>query len=153
METQTLTDHDQIVEAFFDKLRSFPLPKGIELELPPKCAREAPARYVEYVPGEKLVGEIVVPLQYANPLGQLQGGFLSALFDNLMAPLCYAAAGPTTSIDIATSFVRPIAVGESILIDVRIRRLGRRAVHMTAEAFDKEGQLVATSTSNLIPMG
>jgi uncharacterized protein (TIGR00369 family) len=153
MDTQVLTDHDAIVDAFFTKLRSFPLPPGIELELPPKCAREAETRYVEYIPGEKLVGEIVVPERYANPLGQLQGGFLSAMFDNLMAPLCYSAAGPTTSIDISTSFVRPIMVGEKLLIDTRIRRVGRRAVHITAEAFNNDGQLVATSASNLIPMG
>ncbi|MBA3773944.1 MAG: PaaI family thioesterase [Ramlibacter sp.] len=152
MDTRTFTDHDEIVAAFFAKLRSFPLPKGVELELPPRCAREAEARYVEYVPGEKLVGEIVVPERYANPLGQVQGGFLCAMFDNLMAPLCYAAAGPTTSIDISTSFVRPVTVGEKISIDARIRRVGRRAVHMTAEAFNKDGQLVATSTSNLIQM-
>ncbi|OGB22451.1 MAG: hypothetical protein A3I66_04070 [Burkholderiales bacterium RIFCSPLOWO2_02_FULL_57_36] len=153
MDAKSFNDHDAIVEAFSAKLRAFPLPKGVELELPPKCAREVETRYVEYVPGEKLVGEVVVPERYANPLGQLQGGFLSAIFDNLMAPLCYAAAGPTTSIDIATSFVRPILVGETISIDARVRRIGRRAVHLTADAFNKDGQLVATSTSNLMQLG
>jgi uncharacterized protein (TIGR00369 family) len=144
------TDHDEIVAAFYEQLRSFPLPDGVELELPPPSAREVDTRYLEYVPGERLRGEMEIPQRYANPLGDMQGGFLSALFDNLMAPLCYAAVGPTTSIDITTNFVRSVRVGDTICIDARIRRTGRRAMHVTAEAVNAEEKLVATSTSNLV---
>lgn len=147
-----LTDHDEIIRAFHEKLRSIPLPEGTQLEIPPKCSREVETRWVEYLPGERLRAEFVIPDKYSNALGYIQGGFLCALFDNVIGPLSYAAAGPTTSIDLTTNFLRHVTAGETIAVEARIRRAGRRAIHITAEATNREGKLVATSISNIIPL-
>jgi uncharacterized protein (TIGR00369 family) len=147
---EVIKGHDQILQCTIEILRALPVPPGVELELPPKCAREIASNFLEYRPGDSLIAEITVPQRYANAVGLLQGGFLAAMFDDLMGPLSYLTAkGPTTTLELSTNFLRPVMVGEKIVLVAKVRKAGRSAIHITAEATNSDGKLVATSSTNI----
>jgi uncharacterized protein (TIGR00369 family) len=145
-----VTGHDEVLKAFYADLQALHFPIG-SLELPPKAARELQMRWLGYISKEVLRAEFTVPERYANPAGVVQGGFLCAVFDNVMGPLSLVASGGiTTTIDLATTFLRPARPGETITFEARVKRTGRTLVHIIADATNGKGELVATAVSNIL---
>lgn len=89
--------------------------------------------------------------EFANPAGYVQGGFLSAMLDDTMGMLAAVKmkgrAMPST-IDLHTTFVRPVRVGE-IEVAARIRNVGRQIIFADAVLFDKRGKEAARSLASL----
>lgn len=87
-------------------------------------------------------------------MGILQGGFIAAMFDDLMAPLSYLTAkNPTTSMDLTTHFLRPVFVGERVTLTATVQKAGRTAIYLAAEAHNEKNKLVATAVSTLQVVG
>ena len=68
-------------------------------------------KIMEYVAKESLTIAFPILEEYLNPDGRMQGGFITAAFDNTFGALCFYEvkdlALPAT-IDISTSYQRPI---------------------------------------------
>jgi len=142
--------HEQILEHTIELFRGFPIPPGVELQLPPPSSTTLDIRYEEYVPARSLKATVVVSERFANAVGLLQGGFLSAMFDNLIGPLSYLTArGPTTSLELSTHFLRSVFPGSKLTLDAVVRRAGRTAIYIAAEAHNEDGKLVATAMSTV----
>ena len=147
--------HDQILEQTIALIRSLPIPDGVELQMPPPCTQALDIQFEEYVPARSLKASVVVPQQYTNAMHLLQGGFLAAMFDDLIGPLSYlTAGGPTTTLELSTQFMRPVFNGAKLELKAEVRKPGRNAIFIAAEARNEEGKLVATATSTVqvIPM-
>lgn len=147
--------HEQILEQTIELIRSFPIPPGIDLEMPPPSTKSLDIQFEEYVPARSLRATVVVPKQYANAVGLLQGGFLAAMFDDLIGPLSYLTArGPTTTLELTTHFLRPVFCGGRLRLDAMVRKPGRTAIYIAAEAHNEDDKLVATamSTVQVLPM-
>jgi acyl-coenzyme A thioesterase PaaI-like protein len=52
----------------------------------PNCFRFMQGRVVEYLPQERLTVAFPVLDEYLNPAGSMQGGFITAAFDNVFGP-------------------------------------------------------------------
>lgn len=142
--------HEQILEHTIELFRSFPIPPGVNLQLPPPSSTTLDIRYEEYVPARSLKATVVVSEKFANAVGLLQGGFLSAMFDNLIGPLSYLTArGPTTSLELTTHFMRAVFPGSRLTLDAVVRRPGRTAIYIAAEAHNEDNKLVATAMSTV----
>ena len=142
--------HEQILEQTIDLFRSFPIPPGVELEMPPPSTKSLGIRFEEYVPARSLRASVVVPGSYANAVGLLQGGFLAAMFDDLIGPLSYlTAGGPTTSLDLTTQFMRPAFTGSKLTLTAEVRKPGRTTIFIAAEARNEDDKLVATAVSTV----
>ena len=151
----TVRGHEKILEHTIELFRSFPIPPGIDLALPPPSTTALDMRFDEYVPARSLTATVVVSAKYANAVGLLQGGFLAAMFDDLIGPLSYLTArAPTTSLDLTTHFLRPVFPGGRLRLSAAVRKAGRRAVYVAAEAQNEDDKLVATamSTVQVLPM-
>ncbi|MFI9503591.1 PaaI family thioesterase [Nocardia sp. NPDC052566] len=151
----TIHGHEEILKQTIELFRSFPAPPGINLELPPPSSKTLDIQFEEYVPGKSLTATLMVPKHFGNAVGLLQGGFIAALFDDLMGPLSYLIArSPTTSMELTTHFLRPVFVGEQLKMTATVRKAGRTAVYLAAEAYNGGGKLVATamSTIQVIPL-
>lgn len=124
---------------------------GEQLPSEPPCYGSMQARLLEY-DACKVTVAIPVLENYLNPAGSMQGGFITAAFDNVFGPLCLFATGTpnTTTLDIYTTYHRPIFLGDSLIITATIKAQGGTAIHMTAEAFNQEGKLIASAISNYI---
>ncbi len=85
-----------------------------------------------------------------NRVGNLHGGMICTAFDLTIAALARFFEGqnfaPTISLDV--KYIRPISVGETILVTAKAISVGRRITQLTGEAYNKEsGKLIATAAS------
>ncbi|MDD8018193.1 MAG: PaaI family thioesterase [Bacteroidota bacterium] len=122
-------------------------------QLPPNCSLFMKGEYVDYE--SRVMLKIAFPVEnnYLNPMLVMQGGFITAAFDNVFGPLSYLAARtPCTTLDLHTNYIRPITVGDILIITARVISRGQSALHLSAEALNSKGKLIATCTSNMIPL-
>ncbi len=87
--------------------------------------------------------------EFLNPIGVIQGGFLTAMLDEALggavtATLPANAFAPT--IELKVSFIRPAYVGP-LRAEARIVHRGMSLVFLQGELLTLEGQLIATATA------
>lgn len=84
--------------------------------------------------------------EYANPGGAVMGGVVTAFLDDCMGPLVVAAAGgerfPVT-LDLHTTYFKPVPIGPRALVEARIDRLGGSAVFTSAQIAADGGDVLA----------
>ena len=89
----------------------------------------------------------------ANPMKQVQGGYLCAMLDECMSVACMVASKMTAvapTSEMKTSFFRPAMPGELKGIG-RVVRWGRTLAFTEGELFDADGRLVAKATGTAVP--
>ncbi|KGM94571.1 thioesterase [Clostridium novyi A str. 4552] len=116
------------------------------------CVSIMEPKIVEYKEGESLTLSFPVLEKYLNPLKCMQGGFITAAFDNTFGIFFIMESGgeALTTIDISTSYQRPIFLGDDLIITVYIKKMGNTIVHMYGEAYNKENKLIATGNTNIM---
>ncbi|MFI4934700.1 MAG: PaaI family thioesterase [Caulobacterales bacterium] len=89
----------------------------------------------------------------ANPMKQVQGGYLCAMLDECMSVACMVASKMTAvapTAEMKTSFYRPAMPG--VLKGIgRVTRWGRTIAFTEGELYDAEGRLVAKATGTAVP--
>jgi uncharacterized protein (TIGR00369 family) len=89
----------------------------------------------------------------ANPMKQIQGGYLCAMLDECMSVACMVASGMTAvapTLEMKTSFLRPAMPGPLKGIG-RVIRWGRNVAFTEGELYDGEGRLLAKATGTAVP--
>jgi len=86
----------------------------------------------------------------ANRAGMLHGGAICAAFDLTIAAVArfFSASDfiPTVSIDV--KFIRPVKIGDRLIVTAKAVAPGRRITQLTAEAVSEStGKLAATAAS------
>lgn len=109
--------------------------------------------YVGYESRTMLSIAFPVLEEYLNPMNAMQGGIITAAFDNVFGPLSYLAARtPCTTLDLHTNYIRSIVAGDTLTVTANIVSRGLSAMHLSGEAVNGKGKLIATCTSHMIPM-
>jgi uncharacterized protein (TIGR00369 family) len=85
--------------------------------------------------------------RFLNPIGSIQGGFLSAMLDDTLGPALVATLGsgqfaPTT--DLHVQFLRPAHPGR-LVGRGRVLRRGKQIAFMSGELVDESGAVIATA--------
>jgi uncharacterized protein (TIGR00369 family) len=85
----------------------------------------------------------------SNPGGVVHGGMVATLFDVAIGCVTYFAAGEklTPTMSLQVSFVRPMAIGKRVYVQVSLTSCGRTSGHATAKAW-QEGEpdrIIATA--------
>ncbi|HUZ12713.1 MAG TPA: PaaI family thioesterase [Caulobacteraceae bacterium] len=89
----------------------------------------------------------------ANPMKQVQGGYLCAMLDECMSVACMVASKMTAvapTAEMKTSFFRPALPGTLKGVG-RVVRWGRTLAFTEGELYDGEGRLVAKATGTAVP--
>ncbi len=125
------------------------------LSLPPPSFEEANAEIIEYTEGESIVVKIPLYEKYNNTVGVILGGYLPMFFDLTFGPLAYLVAKkPATSLDINTTFIRPIkSLDGFVTIKSSVVNMSSSYLLLDARAFVSEDKLVAMATSRLRILG
>ncbi len=92
-------------------------------------------------------------LEFCNPAGQVQGGFLMAMLDETMSVAAVVASGMSAfvpTLEMKTSFFRPATPGPLKVIG-RVAKWGRQICFLEGELYDPEGRLLAKATSTGMP--
>lgn len=96
-------------------------------------------------------------LEFCNPAGHVQGGFLAAMLDDTMGPAVLVktdGAYFTPTIDLNVSFLAPARPGR-LIGEGKILQLGKTIAFLEGSLFDHEERLVAraTASARLVPAG
>jgi uncharacterized protein (TIGR00369 family) len=89
----------------------------------------------------------------ANPMKQVQGGYLCAMLDECMSVACMVASGMTCvapTAEMKTSFFRPAMPGALKGVG-RVVRWGKTLAFTEGELYDEAGRLVAKATGTAVP--
>ncbi len=92
--------------------------------------------------------------EFCNPMGQIQGGFLTAMLDECMAVAGVVASGVSASIaslEIKTSYMRPAMPGRLRGVG-RVAKWGRSVAFLEGELYGEDGKLVARASSTAMPI-
>ena len=90
---------------------------------------------------------------FCNPMGQVQGGFVTAMLDECMSVAGLVASQFTCvmpTLEMKTSFLRPAMPGPLRGIG-RVRKWGRTIAFTEGELYDAGGKLIATATGTAMP--
>jgi uncharacterized protein (TIGR00369 family) len=121
------------------------------VKVPPPCFVASGAEIVAHEPGKSLTVAFPVREEQANPVGFLQGGYVCAMFDNVFGPLAFATTHkPCLSVDINVNFVRGLKPGETATVRAEFLSKTKKLLQLRAEAFNEQGKLAATATSNMM---
>jgi uncharacterized protein (TIGR00369 family) len=89
----------------------------------------------------------------ANPMKQVQGGYLCAMLDECMSVACMVASGMTAvalTAEMKTTFFRPAMPGP-LRGAGRVVRWGRTLAFTEGELYDAEDRLLAKATGTAVP--
>ncbi len=120
-----------------------------ELPLPP-AAETLGWQFMDYDEGS---GEMHIAYAaetaLTNPLGNIQGGILSAMLDDCMGPAIYATLPPNkiaVTVESRTLFIHPASPGR-ILGTGKIDHIKGNLCFTSGKLWDTNGQLLATATA------
>ena len=120
-------------------------------EYPPQCDRTLQIEVTDAHDGMAR-GIWKVDERFMNGIGVAMGGFVSSAADIMMA---YAIATKLsgeqsfTSIDLHTTFHRPVLMGE-VTVVARVERMGRKVVYVLADIFQNEKKAASIVSSVMI---
>ncbi|MEN6350911.1 MAG: PaaI family thioesterase [Syntrophomonas sp.] len=123
-----------------------------KLETPlPNCVEIMKREFVEYVVGECVTCNYPVFEMYSNPRKAMQGGFISAAFDNTFGLLVYLITGQIemASLDLCINYHCPIYENDVLTVTTHIKSRGKRIIHQVGDAYDSKRQLIASGTSSI----
>lgn len=107
--------------------------------------------FVEYIPEEMFEIQFPVFDWYLNPFNGMQGGFISAAFDNAFGLLnIMVTKKDAVTLDLNTSYHKPIYKDDNLTVKVYMKYKGNTIVNMYAEAFNNDNQLIATANSKMM---
>jgi uncharacterized protein (TIGR00369 family) len=89
--------------------------------------------------------------EFANPTGFIQGGFLSAMLDDVMGMMAMLKVAPknfASTIDLHIHYLRPVRVG-NIEVQAQITNKGPSVLFAQADLYDCRGKVSAKATSAL----
>jgi uncharacterized protein (TIGR00369 family) len=146
--------HEQVLESMKEMAVAFAT-QGITLHLPPPSGIALGTHYTALDMGKSLTAQFQYNHAFTNPIGTIQGGFISAAFDDVCGPLAYMAAKkPVITIEMSTSFMRPFSAADApIKIKADIVSQSRSLLVVKAEARSQNGKLLATFTSHGLVAG
>lgn len=87
--------------------------------------------------------------EFLNPMGNIQGGFLSAMLDDTLGPALVATLPPdhfAPTIELKVNFIRPAKPG--VLIGTaRVVSKGGTIAFLAGELSTEQGELIATASA------
>ncbi|MDD2619515.1 MAG: PaaI family thioesterase [Syntrophomonadaceae bacterium] len=120
--------------------------------VPPNCVKTMESEFVEYLVGKSITYDYPALEIFSNPRKAMQGGFIAAAFDNTFGSLTFLLTGKMemATIDLSVSYHKPIFENDILRTTAILQSKGKTIVSLRGEAFDRNNNLIATSTTNII---
>ena len=87
--------------------------------------------------------------EFANPIGNVQGGILASMLDETMGPVSLTRLAPAEfapTVEFKVGFVRAVPIGP-VIGTARVVNAGRSLLFLEGDLHDERGRLVATATA------
>lgn len=83
-----------------------------------------------------------------NPHDVLHGGMICTFFDCTFGCLtAYLTGESITTIQLSTSYLKPVQIGETALVTVKASSIGKTIIHLTGELWCKESGILASTAT------
>ena len=95
---------------------------------------------------EKFIFEVTFPSETLNPFGFVQGGMITSALDevtSITVNLITEDKKLPNSIDLHTSFHRPVKLGK-VIIETKIIKIGKNVVSIEGKLFNSENKIAAS---------
>ena len=116
---------------------------------PPPVSQTLGSKLLSIDPkAERVEVEFLARPEFLNVHGMVQGGMLSAMFDDAMAAAVTSSGGRfmAPTLELKTAFMRPAHQGP-LFVEGRVVHRGRSIAFLEAQMRDKEGNLIATASA------
>jgi uncharacterized protein (TIGR00369 family) len=95
---------------------------------------------------QSLTATFPVKARYQNPMGNMQGGMITAAIDNTIGPLSMMVAAPNVTKSIEVQFRRPVTpTVEAITVEAKLESSSKRELIFVASVFDDQQKILATA--------
>ncbi|MEZ5047542.1 MAG: PaaI family thioesterase [Chitinophagaceae bacterium] len=86
-----------------------------------------------------------------NPNGMLHGGMSAMVCDELLGLAFYSLGFETnyTTLNLAVDFLRGIALHETIQVEAKVLRAGKRIANVECYIYNEKGEIAVHATTNL----
>ncbi|MDR1160464.1 MAG: PaaI family thioesterase [Syntrophomonadaceae bacterium] len=115
----------------------------------PPCVKALGSEIIAMPDDSQLTISCLVKPDFCNPYGSMQGGFITAVFDNAFGVLSILSLKRySTTLSLNTVFHRPIFPGDVLTIEAKILSQRRDIIYMQALAYNKERKHIASADTN-----
>ena len=129
-------------------------PASPKPRVPPNCDLTLAMTCVDKSTPGVTVWKMVAGEHMANPVGVVQGGFVSAFADSAMSTATITnlqgRKAYTANMELKISFLRGAPVGQTLICTARVIGGGKRVNFVEAEVTDSSGQLIAKASSTYL---
>jgi uncharacterized protein (TIGR00369 family) len=129
-------------------------PADRRVQVPPNCDLTLGMVCVDKSEPGRTVWRMVADERFANPVGLVQGGFLSAFADSAMGAASVTWARQrkvfSANAELKISFLKPVPAGTSLTCTAWVLNGGARAAFVEAEVTDGDGRMVAKASSTYL---
>jgi uncharacterized protein (TIGR00369 family) len=126
-------------------------PTDKRVQVPPNCDLTLGMVCVDKSEPGRSVWRMKADERFGNPVGIIQGGFLSAFADSAMGAASVTFARDrkvfSANAEMKVSFLKAVPVGAELTCTAYVISGGRRAAFVEAEVVDGDGRLVAKASS------
>ncbi len=121
-------------------------------KFPPNISKIVQGRLMELREGTSLTMRYEVKSDYDNPIHRTFGGVYALFFDATFGPFSTIITGSmTTSLDLNITFIRSLSVADEYVdIEARVVSLSKSFLVLTGQAYNKNGDVVATCQSRMM---
>ena len=102
---------------------------------------------------DEIIGEFIPKKEHEGAKGILHGGFISALFDEVMIHLAHTVISPgqdTPTASLAIRFYKPVPTGKKIILEAANIKKHSRLIQAQASIKFEDGTLVARAEGKFI---
>ena len=126
----------------------------VEREKIPLCSQTLNSRIVAADPVQDVLKmEFRPDKKMCNANGVVQGGFVSAMLDDMFGPLSVFATWPgytMSSLELKTSYLAAVKPDTLVLGEAWVVKMGRSVCFMEAKLTDENGKLLATASTSCL---
>lgn len=101
--------------------------------------------YITELDSGKAVMEIVVSEKHLNPLEVAHGGVLFSLMDSAMGIAAKTLGKDAVTLEMNINYIKSVKVGDKINAFAKIVHLGKSTAVAVCDAYNQDGQLVASA--------
>jgi uncharacterized protein (TIGR00369 family) len=124
------------------------------VQVPPNCDLTLGMVCIDKSQPGRTVWQMLADERFANPVGIIQGGFLSAFADSAMGAASVTWASDrkvfSANADLKISFLKPARLGSTLTCTAQVISGGNLAAFVEADVVDDEGRSVAKASSTYL---
>ena len=92
---------------------------------------------------------MIVPAGATNIHGNAHGGFILGLLDSTCGMAAHTMGYANVTVQMSTNFMKPVRIGEEIVLEARVLHGGRRSTVVSCQVSDVQGRVLVSAQATM----